>query len=145
MKSKELKTYNLPSDKVMIAQINAKPTGLFILLIIISLVSFVLKFSIAYGLTIILVCFVCICFMPRVTLIEFYDEYFVMHNRADKSLCVLIYYDEVKSWKYNWTANRDTLNIELINDTTESIEAFSKTIFEAYMFRFLRDKHKKNK
>ena len=65
-----------------------------------------------------------------------------MFNKADKSSCVLIYYDEISSWYYTWSANRDYLYIELENGSTEKIEAFSKTVFEANMNRFVRGKKK---
>lgn len=145
MRSKELKTYNLPNDENPSSQINAKPTGLFVLLIILSILLLAMKASIAHSLMIIGISLVCVCFMPRVTLIEFYKEYFVLYNRADKSLCVLIYYSDVISWRYIWTAKKDLLSIELEDGSEEKIEAFSKTIFEAYMYKYLRDKHKKNK
>lgn len=83
--------------------------------------------------------------MPRVTLIEFFTDYLVLHNRADKNTCVIIYYSEVKSWYYSWSAKKDILSIELEDGHVEEIEAFSKTIFEAYMSRHLKDKHRKNK
>ena len=145
MKSKELKTYNLPDDNGFLSEINAKPTGIFILLIIIGIVSFALKFPYVYGVTLIVVGFVCAIFMPRVTQMEFYYDYLVMYNRADKSSCVIIYYNEVKCWYYSWSAKKDELVIELEDGNVEKIEAFSKTIFEAYMYRYLKDKHKKTK
>lgn len=143
MKSKELKTYNLPNETAPLSEINAKPTLLFILMIVLGIVALFFHIQTIYGVTLILVGFICICFMPRVTLIEFYYDYFVMFNRADKSKCVLIYNDEVKSWHYSWTAKKDMLEIELEDGTVESIEAFSKTIFEAYMSRYIKNKHKK--
>lgn len=137
-----MKTYNLPRINTALSEIDAKPMGLFILLIILSVVSFILKFPIVYGATLIIISIVCICFFPRVTLMEFYDDYFVMFNRVDKNSCVLIYYDEVVSWKYVWTAKKDILSIELVDGSQEKIEAFSKTIFEAYMNRYLHGKKK---
>lgn len=145
MKSKELKTYNLPNETAVLSEINAKPTALFIILIVLGIVSLVIKLSAIYGVAMIIVGSVCICFMPRVTLMEFYYDYLVMYNRADKSSCAIIYYDEVVSWYYSWGATKDFLVIELENGNNEKIEAFSKTIFEAYMSRYLKQKHKKNK
>lgn len=142
MKSKELKTYNLPNENAPLAEINAKPTFLFVVLIFLGILALILHFQTIYGVTMIVVGFICICFMPRITLIEFYYDYFVMYNRADKSKCVLIYNNEVKSWHYKWTAKKDVLEIELEDGSVESIEAFSKTIFEAYMSRYIKKKNK---
>ena len=106
--------------------------------------SFMFKLPIAYGVTMIIVSLCAIAYMPRVVLMEFYQDYLVLYNRADKNNCVLIYYDEVSSWYYSWSANRDYLYIELENGNVEKIEAFSKTIFESTMNRFMRDKRRKN-
>lgn len=144
MKSKELKTYNLPKDDMVVAQIDAKPNSLFIFVILIGVLSFMFKLPIAYGVTMIIVSLCAIAYMPRVVLMEFYQDYLVLYNRADKNNCVLIYYDEVSSWYYSWSANRDYLYIELENGNVEKIEAFSKTIFESTMNRFMRDKRRKN-
>jgi len=144
MKSKELKTYNLPKDDMVVAQIDAKPNSLFIFVILIGVLSFMFKLPVAYGVTMIIVSLCAIAYMPRVVLMEFYQDYLVLYNRADKNNCVLIYYDEVSSWYYSWSANRDYLYIELENGNVEKIEAFSKTIFESTMNRFMRDKRRKN-
>lgn len=145
MKSKELKSYNLPNDNVPISQISAKPTWLFVLVVMMGIISFILRMPIVYGIALIVVGLSCICFMPRVVLMEFYNEYLVMYNRADKSTCVIIYYDEVATWYYSWNAKRDFLIIELEDGSSEKMEAFSKTIFEAHMSRFLKQKRKKTK
>ena len=142
MKSKELKTHNLPVDIFPISKIDAKPDALFILLILLGLFSFTLHITSFYGITIILTSLCVILFMPKVRLIEFFQEYLVMYNKADKNSCVLIYYDEIASWYYTWSANRDYLYIELENGSVEKIEAFSKTLFEANMNRFVRGKKK---
>lgn len=143
MKSKELKTYNLPDGNLIKSSINAKPTWLFILMILLGLVALIMRMPLSYSLTLIVVGVVSIVFMPKVTLMEFYDNYFVMYNRADKSSCVLIYYDEVVSWHYSWGPTKDNLFIELENGTTEKINVFSKTIFETYMSKYMKDKRKK--
>ena len=145
MKSKELKSYNLPTDDEQLSELNAKPTALFMLFIVLGISLIFMKLPIANGIILIIIGAVGICFMPRVTLIRFFRNYLVMYNRADKNKCILIYYNEVKSWYYSWSAKKDKLIIELEDGTIESIEAFSKTIFEAYMYKHLREKHKKNK
>ena len=142
MKSKELKTHNLPVDIFPISKIDAKPDVLFILLILLGLFSFTLHITSFYGITIILTSLCVLLFMPKVRLMEFFQEYLVMYNKADKNSCVLIYYDEIASWYYTWSANRDYLYIELENGSVEKIEAFSKTLFEANMNRFVREKKK---
>ncbi|MBQ6560510.1 MAG: hypothetical protein IJL85_06745 [Erysipelotrichaceae bacterium] len=142
MKSKELKTHNLPVDVFPISKIDAKPDWLFIVFIMLGIFSFTFDVSPFYGATLVLTSLCVLLFMPKVHLMEFFQEYLVMFNKADKNSCVLIYYDEISSWYYTWSANRDYLYIELENGTTEKIEAFSKTLFEANMNRFARGKKK---
>ena len=142
MKSKELKTHNLPVDVFPISKIDAKPDWLFIVFIMLGIFSFTFDVSPFYGATLVLTSLCVLLFMPKVHLMEFFQEYLVMFNKADKNSCVLIYNDEISSWYYTWSANRDYLYIELENGTTEKIEAFSKTLFEANMNRFARGKKK---
>ncbi len=142
MKSKELKTYNLPTDSYFVSEINAKPTILFFVLILVGLLSFLSSIPNIYGITLLYLGFVGISFMPRVVLIEFYNDYLVLYNKADKNTCELIYYDEVESWHYSRGTTKDYLYIDLIDGTQEKIEAFSKTIFEVTMSRFIKEKIK---
>lgn len=144
MKSKELKVYNLPSDSFFISEINAKPTILFLLIFFAGIISLFFDFPKLYGVIISLAGLTCICFMPRAVMVEFYNDYLILYNKADKNTCTIIYYDEVNSWYYTWGTSRDFLVIELLDGTQEKIEAFSKTIFEVNMSRFLKDKHVKN-
>ena len=56
---------------------------------------------------------------------------------------MLIYYEDITSWYYAWGANHDYLYIELADGSKERIEAFSRSIFESNMNRFLKDKKRK--
>lgn len=143
MKSKELKTYNLPEDSMVLAQIDAKPNSLFGTMIIAGLFMLLPSIPKIYGVVLILFSLGALIYTPRVVLMEFYNEYLVVYNRADKNKCVLIYYEDVLSWSYSRGANRDYLYIELDEGKQERIEAFSKTVFESNMNRFLKDKYRK--
>ncbi len=143
MKSKELKTYNLPKEDVLISEIDAKPQALFLFLILIGVLSLLFRAPTAYGVTTILFSLVAMAYMPKVEIIGFYQDYLILYNRADRNNCFLVYYDEVSSWYYSWSASRDYLYIEMEDGTTEKIEAFSKTLFESHMNRVLKEKHRK--
>lgn len=145
MKSKELKTHNLPKDDLLISSIDAKPNYLFVIMFLLAILLLFYENYRIYGLVTLFIAIASYLYFPKVVLMEFYQDYLVLYNRADNNTCVLIYYDEVISWNYNWSANRDYLNIELQNGENERIEAFSKTIFETSMNRFLKEKKKKNK
>ena len=144
MKSKELKTYNLPEDSPVIAQIDAKPNFLFTIMIMLGLFSFIASFPKIYGIILISFSVCALIYMPRVLLMEFYNEYLVAYNKADKNNCVLIYYEDITSWYYSRGASHDYLCIELSDGREEKIEAFSKSIFESNMNRFLKNKNRKN-
>lgn len=144
MKSKELKVYNLPKEDLVISQIDAKPNIMFIVIILLGFVSFAFNIPVMYGITMIVVGTVALLYMPKVVMMEFYQDYMILYNRADKDVCVLVYYDDVASWNYTRGTSRDYLYIELVNGRIEKIEGFSKTLFESQMNRFLRDKGRKN-
>lgn len=143
MKSKELKTYNLPADDLLISRIDAKPNIIFLFLMMLGFLSFLFNIPSLYGIMMILTSILAMAYMPRVVLIEFYQDYLVLYNRADKKNCFLIYYEDVVSWHYKWGTNRDYLYIDLKDGSTERLEAFSKTLFESSMNRFLKEKHLK--
>ena len=143
MRSKELKTYNLPNENQALSQIDAKPNFIFVIMVCMGLALFIYDHTNPYGIFMTLVSIIAMIYMPRVVMMEFYQDYMVMYNKADKSNCALIYYDEVLSWNYVWGANRDFLLVEMTDGNEEIIEAFSKTLFESHMNRFLRNKHKK--
>lgn len=145
MKSKELMVYNLPTNQVMRFEIDAKPNRLFFAFIIISVVSMLIFHVNYYNVAAIIVSLCVISFMPKIVLMEFYNDYLVMYNKADKNKCEIIYYEDVVSWNYSWNAYKDYLIIDLVDGKSERIEAFSKTIFEHYMNIVLKDKHKKTK
>ena len=144
MKSKELKVYNLPKDDLVISSIDAKPTLLFMLIILLGLISFAFDIPWMYGTTMLSVGIIAMAFMPRVVMVEFYQDYMILYNRADKDVCILVYYDDVSSWNYVRGVSRDYLYIELQNGRIEKIEGFSKTLFESQMNRFLKDKCRKS-
>lgn len=144
MKSMELKTYNLPNEKILLSEINAKPTWAFIALTILGVISLITGIPAIYGVMMIAIGIMCAIFMPKVPLIEFYNDFFIMHNRAEKTKCVLIYYNEVKSWFYSWNPTEDFLFVELEDGSVEKIKAFSKTLFEIHMNKYLRNKRLRN-
>lgn len=144
MKSKELKIYNLPKDDIAISQIDAKPTLFFASLIFIGFISLALPISKIYGISLLIFGIIAMIYMPRVVMLEFYQDYMILYNRADKDVCTLVYYDEVSSWNYARGARRDYLYIELENGRIEKTEGFSRSLFESQMNRFLKDKSRKN-
>lgn len=145
MKSKELKIYNLPINFKPHITIDAKPHLLLLLIFVVGIVLCLDEKTTVYGIAIAVIGLSFLMFLPKLIMLEFYDDYMILHNKANKTDCVLIYYEDVVSWHYQWNAYKDYLYIELIDGTNERIEAFSKTEFELAMNRFLKDKRKKTK
>jgi len=142
MRSKELKTYNLPENGSPVSVIDAKPYELIIFVLFIGILMVVTNVSLAYGITVIGFAFGCILFLPRTILIDFYYDYLILYNKANKEDCALIYYEDVVSWTYQKGKSLDYVLIELEDGTVEKIEAFSKTLFTLHFNTVLKNKKK---
>lgn len=144
MKSKELKRYNLPEDRILLALIDAKPNATIAVLALIGFILVMLK-QYTWGVSLILFSFLLGGFLPRRILIEFYNEYLVLFNHANRNDCEIIYYEDVVKWRYVSGLSYDTLSISLVDDSVHTIDGFSKIAFETQMNRFLKDKKEKVK
>lgn len=143
MRSKHLKSYNIPSDQMSLSYIDAKPNFIFLILFVVGAILLVNRNNYLYGTVILLSSIIGGFFLPRTILMVFYQDYLIMYNRADKDYCALLYYDEIVSWSYIRNRKNEYLSVELIDGSNETINGFSKTIFERNMKRFLKDKQKK--
>jgi len=142
MRSKELKTYNLPENGSPIAVIDAKPYELIAFVLLIGVLMIMTNFSLSYGVTVIGFAIVCFMFLPRTILIDFYGDYLVLYNKANKEDCALIYYEDVVNWSYQKGKSVDYVLIELEDGTVEKIEAFSKSLFVFHLNTFMKNKKK---
>ena len=144
MKSKELKTYNLPEDRVVLAYIDAKPTlAIFIIFAFGGILLAYQQYLI--GGAIMLMSMGAMFLLPSRKLIEFYSDYLVLYNHANKDVCEMIYYDDVISWHYTYGVAYDKLNFRLIDNSIHSVDGFSIITFENQLNRFLKDKKEKKK
>ena len=143
MKTKEIKVYNLPEDRLINETIDAKPYLLITLIIIFGL--FLMGEDLTSGLTVALFGVAILLFMPRRTLIEFYDDYLILYNKANHYFCTMVYYEDVASWHYSYGITVDELLIELNDGNVLSIEGFNKMLFEGNMNRYLKNKKHKNR
>lgn len=143
MKSKELKTYNLPADQHVIHKLEVKPYVFLIGVFVLGLVYTFYNGSIA--LILMSLSLYAILFLPDRKLLIFTDDYMVMQNKAAKDDCIMIYYDEIFSWQYLRGAKVDELVVELEDGTIERIECFSKRRVVSYMEEFAPNKQIKTK
>lgn len=78
------------------------------------------------GITMVLVSMFSLIVLPDRTLCEFSTTWMAVYNQHNRSECMMIYYDEIVSWQYEWHSSVDTLAICLVDDSTESIDVFGK-------------------
>lgn len=141
MKSKELKNYNLPDNRMYNIDIEAKPINLFFILMIIGLLLAIGKYFV-YGLSLFIFSLLCIFILPNRRMIEFYDDHMIIYNKARKDECNIIYYEDVKSWEYVTKLGvvADEIIFTLNDDTKQTLEAFNKNKFEKPLNIYLKDK-----
>ena len=144
MNSKELKRYNLPEDRYLLAVVDAKPSFILFLIFIIGLVLMVIR-QYSVGIVVTLLATISYVALPSRVLMEFYQNYLVLYNHANKNDCEMIYYDEVVKWRYVYGINYDYVELILVDDSTHTIDAFSRSLFEGYLNKYLKDKKDKTK
>ena len=144
MKTRELKSYNLMSNRSYNEALDAKPYVLLYILFFFG-IGLVLFSEYVFGVAVIFFSASCILFLPQRVLIEFYDEYMIAYNKASKDDCALIYYEDVTSWYYRFNVYQDTLEICLVDGTIQKIPGYSKTVYESILNKYLKDKRKKVK
>ena len=143
MKSKELKTYNLPQDQEIIHQLEVKPYAFLVTVLVLGIAYIFYNGSIA--LVLMSLSLYALFFLPDRKLLIYTEEYMVMQNKAAKDDCIMIYYDEIVSWQYLRSSKVDTLVVELEDGTLEKIDCFSKRRVTKYMEEFAPHKQIKTK
>lgn len=141
MRSKELKNYNLPDNRMFNETLEAKPFELLAVFLVASIILLVFKYYV-YGFTIMAFSIICLFFLPSRRLIEFYDSYMILYNKARKDECNIIYYEDIKYWEYKTKVSYDQLIITLNDDSVQKCDGYSKVTFEKRLNKYLKDKKK---
>lgn len=143
MKSKTLKTTNLSQERI-VGELKTKPTGFFATMFFIG-VGLLLFNRVYQAIGMLMVAFssYALFVAPDKTLMQFTEEYLVLHNRLDHDECKLVYWDEIVSWMYLKRSRYDYLVVELIDGSTERIECYNKLKVENYMRVYAGDKQKR--
>lgn len=139
MKSKELKNYNLPDNRTYNETLEAKPIGLLLMIMTVGFYLIVRKYYI-YGCALFFFSAACLIFLPGRRLIEFYDDYMILYNKARKDECNIIYYDDIKSWEYKTSVSMDELVLILNDGSVQKCNGYSKTEFENHLNKYIKDK-----
>lgn len=143
MKSKELKTYNLPYDRKVEFMLDAKPSFLLFILALVGFILYLIDEKSVMGMTMMASCFFGMIFLPRRILIEFCEHYAVVFNKASHVECTMIYYDEIVNWYYRSGISYDELVFEMEDGSIEVIECFSRFRIERIMEVYAPNKMKK--
>lgn len=96
------------------------------------------------GLSLILVSIFMITILPDRVLITFLDDCMVLYNQQDRSMCMLIYYDEVVNWQYVYHAKYDEIIFTLTDGSKEVQEMYSLNSVAAALDEHLKGKKLKS-
>ncbi len=82
--------------------------------------------------------------MPDKDLCRFTKDYLVLFNRHNKEECILVYWDEIVSWHYEWYKTYDKLVIDMIDGSSQVQEMYSISSIKKEMEFYAPGKMKKN-
>ena len=128
MKSQRILIRNLPDDGVKKRKkIAVKPVTqlLCVLFLGIGLV-FVNRPLALLAITMILISAFSLLFLPDRTLCEFSTDWMALYNQHNHQECMMIYYEDIVSWQYEWHSSVDSLILCLTDGSTESLDVYGK-------------------
>ena len=141
MKSQKIYIRNLPADRAVTHTVRLKP---LLLIFLILLSGILLFFASIYYRTIaavmVMVALFMLAVMPEKILCEFTDKYLILYNQKDHSRCMMIYWEDIVNWRYEWHAYSDQLWITLVDGISESIELYSKRSVRRWLNRYAPQK-----
>lgn len=145
MRSQEIKIRNLSFSEGKPKSIRVKPMkALFACIVIGTVFIFQKNLLTATGLALVLLGLFGIVLMPDRTLAQFTPENLILYNSRNRDSCMLIYWDEIVNWQYEWHAMSDLLVVTLIDGSTQTAEMYSKLSVARLMRLYAGNKEKKN-
>ncbi len=78
------------------------------------------------AITMILISAFSLLFLPDRTLCEFTTNWMVVYNQHNRQECMMIYYEDIVSWQYEWHSSTDSLILCLTDGSTESLDVYGK-------------------
>ena len=127
MKSQIIKQRNIPEYPNIIKSVRVKPMILLAVCLVAGLVTMFLfqSFSLL-GAMLVAASTFSLLILPDRKLIDFTEKYCILYNQKDYSECKLVYWDEVLSWQYIWHPDIDELMIEMVDQSVEKVEVYSR-------------------
>lgn len=143
MKSKAIKSYNLPQDRIVDFRIDAKPYSAIVVLTGIGFCLSIINNLKVTGFALVSLGIFAVFFLPRRILLEFSSDYVVIYNKANHYDCFMIYYNEIINWLYIKKVYSDELCFELKDGSTIIIECFGPRRTERLLNMYAPGKKKK--
>ncbi|MBQ9047438.1 MAG: hypothetical protein IJ120_06025 [Solobacterium sp.] len=127
MRSQVIKIRNLPDSFSPVITIQVKPIGfLFLLITLGSIVMIREGFITVSGLFLVILPVFALLVMPDRRLAECSEDCLVLYNQRERDACMLIYWDEIVKWQYEWHPSADLLVVSMVDGSTQTMEMYSK-------------------
>lgn len=146
MKSRVYKIRNFQTPAgVKPKAIHLKPVPALIMLLCVGIFMTSFESYVAViGMILVLMAVFAMFILPDRYLLLFFPEYMVLNNQNDESLAMVVYYDEIVNWRYDYHSSYDVLSISLVDGSSENIEMFSKMAVKKYLNMYVPGKEVKN-
>ena len=145
MKSQVIRKRNIPSDAYVTHRIQLKPKLTMDIVHLSGVIFIAAKpYLMLVGAMLVTLAFFCLFVMPDGVLCEFTRDYLILYNRRDRSECMLVYWDDIVSWQYEWHPVTDMLSITLVDGSTETLEVYSSSV-RRYMKLYCANKENRTK
>ena len=117
MKTQKIRVRNLSEARIRQGiNVHVKPLPVLTSMLAIGAILIIASPNlIVAGLSLILVSIFMITILPDRVLITFLDDCMVLYSQQDRSMCMLIYYDEVVNWQYIYHAKYDEIIFTLVD------------------------------
>lgn len=141
-----IRKHNLDGNRKVMKRIHVKPVLILWILLFAGALLIVMKpYMLPAGMTIMMLALFAILVMPDRDLCEFTSEYIVLFNQHDRDDCMVIYWEDIVSWRYEKKAAVDHLIFTLTDGTMQIQEMFSKKAIRNYLEQYIPGKEIKGR
>lgn len=126
VRSKRLKTRNLPQNNKRIDRVNSKPYVFIVLSLCAGCVMIYKNHYFIGSLISVLFLYNLVCIKNKI-IMEFYPDYVVFYAEHEKDECFILFWEDVESWSYHIGKNDlDTVNVTLKDQSAICFKSLSK-------------------
>ena len=139
VKSKILKTRNLPKDGKKLDSIGTKPYLIIILGIVLGIILLFTRFYL-FGIVLVILFLYYLLFVKNVVLIEFYDQYVVFYLNNGNEECFILFWNDILKWHICESRNDlDELHVILKNKKHVDLKCLGKKKIRHWFSQFVDD------